>query len=61
MREEYGWVFFLAIVIIAITSFTFIVISDGNKTRIATVKKCEDAGWTWFAVEEKCIMVKEVK
>ena len=61
MKEEYAGFIFVAVVMLAIISSTCIVLSEENETRIAIMKKCEDAGWTWLNEEEKCIMVKEVK
>ena len=61
MKEEYGALIFATVVFIAILSSAFYVLSEEHKALHAAEKKCEDAGWTWFVSEEKCIMVKEVK
>ena len=61
MSEKYSGLIFAAVVMLAVLSSAFIVMAEENNARIAVVKKCEDAGWTWFATENKCIMVKEVK
>ena len=59
--EEYAGFIFVVVVFIAILSSAFYVFAEEKKALQIAEKKCEDAGWTWFAVEEKCIMVKEAK
>jgi hypothetical protein len=61
MKEEYGGLIFLIVVLLAIASFTFIVLMEDKKLHVAAEKKCEAAGWTWLYDEAKCIMAKEVK
>lgn len=61
MSEKYGGIIFVSVMLVAIASAILVVVVEENKTRVAAVKKCEDAGWTWLSNEAKCIMVKEVK
>ena len=61
MKEEYGGFVFVAIVLVALASSTFIVLSEEKKTNDALEKKCEAAGWTWLHDEAKCIMAKEAR
>ena len=59
--EEYDGFIFVVVVLIAVISSAFYVFAEEQKALRVAEQNCENAGWTWFAVEEKCIMVKEVK
>lgn len=61
MIEKYSALIFAMVVFIAILSSVLMVATAENNARIAVMKKCEEAGWTWITTENKCIMVKEVK
>ena len=61
MKNEYGGYIFVAVVLIAVISSTFIVLSEENAIRKTAIKKCEDSGRTWLSDEAKCSMIKEVK
>lgn len=61
MKDKYGGIIFVAVVLIAVASAVLVVVTEENNRRIAVMQKCETAGWTWFATEGKCVMLKEVK
>jgi hypothetical protein len=61
MNEKYGGIIFTAVMLVAIASAILVVMVEEHNARIAVKQKCETAGWTWFATENKCIMVKEIK
>lgn len=61
MKENYGGMIFVTVVVLSIMSAVLTVVYDKQQIRVVAAQKCAAAGWVWFTTENKCIMVKEVK